>query len=158
MRLYEINNTLRETYENYVNAETGEVDEHVASTLEQLEIAKEEKVEGCGIVYKEYLAEAAAIGEEIKVLKDRQLVAKHKADSLKRYLASNCAGEKYKTPRVTIGWRKSVSVEIDPLAVFHDVYTKTVTSPDKKVIKDALKEGEVIEGAELIERQNIQIK
>ena len=158
MKLYEIDSSLRYIYENYVNEETGEVDDTYVGELEQLERAKEEKVEACACVYKECLAETKAIADEIKTLTERKRVVTNKAESLKRYLATNCEGEKYKTARMAISWRKSESVEIDPLAVLDEQYTKVEIKPDKKKIKDALKAGETVDGAELVERQNIQIK
>ena len=158
MKLYEINLALRDLYEKVVDDVTGDLDPFAVEALEGLEQAKEEKVEACACVYKEYLAESKAIADEIKTLTDRRRVLTNKADSLRKYLAMSCEGEKYKTARCAVGWRRSVSVEVDPLAVLDEQYTRVKVEPDKKKIKDALKAGESIDGAELVERQNIQIK
>uniref|UniRef100_UPI0040578883 siphovirus Gp157 family protein n=1 Tax=Alistipes sp. TaxID=1872444 RepID=UPI0040578883 len=58
----------------------------------------------------------------------------------------------------TFSFRKSVAVEIDDEVRVPARFTKVSTSVDKVAIKNALKRGELVEGAYLVEGQNLQLK
>jgi hypothetical protein len=68
--------------------------------------------------------------------------------------------EEIKTPLIKLNFRNSESVEITNEEVLADKFlvTKTVTTPDKKAIKEAIKLGEVVEGATISYNKNLQIK
>ena len=58
-----------------------------------------------------------------------------------------------------IGTRKSVSVYVQPGFNNADyMRVKTISEPDKIAIKDALKQGAVIDGAYLTEKENLAVK
>lgn len=59
-----------------------------------------------------------------------------------------------------LSFRKSESVEIEDVSKIPEDYlvTKTTVSPDKVKIKNAIKEGEAIEGVSIKESSNLQIK
>lgn len=58
-----------------------------------------------------------------------------------------------------ISYRKSKSVSVDETLLAKKWFTKKVTEvPNKTAIGDALKAGTKIKGAELVEKDNIQIK
>ena len=59
---------------------------------------------------------------------------------------------------VAVSYRKSTAVEITDLDALPFAYTVTEIKPDKERIAAALKNGETVPGAELVERNNIQIK
>ena len=97
--------------------------------------------------------------EKKKKLADRQRTSENKAKSLKEYLSRFVNGEKFKTPRVSISWRKSESVSVDDINSVPDKFLKySDPAPDKTAIKKAIKSGEDVPGAHLIEGKNIQIK
>lgn len=160
MKFYEIDSALRELYENAVN-DDGEISPELEWQIEKLEMERDRKVEGCGIVYKEMLAEAKALGDEVKSLTERKKIMENKAERLKCFLSSQMRdGEKLKTERIAISWRKSERVEIDPLQAdrLPLEYQRVKTEPDKTALKDALKAGKQIEGVLLVATQNLQIK
>lgn len=157
MTLFEINKAIMD-FEFEIDEETGEILN--ANGLDELEIAKEEKIENIGLWIKNLLAEAEAVKHEKDNMAIRQKRLEKKAESLKGYLTYALNGEKFSTPRVAMSFRKSESVVIPDEAVIPNEYCNisVVRKPDKTVIKKALKEGKEVVGAELIEKQNIQIK
>lgn len=163
MKLYEIDRALEEALEKAFDPETGEIlNEDAFADLEALEAARVDKLEACAIMVKQFTADAEAIKAEIKALTQRARVASNKADSLKTYMERSIApGEALKTPRVAIGWRRSEAVEFDDtldVRALPPEFTKTTIEPNKTAIKAALKQGDEIPGAYLVERQNLQIK
>lgn len=152
--LYEINEQLL----NLTDSETGEIEDW--SAFEALQLARDEKIENIALYHKNLLAEAAALKAEEKSFADRRKRAENKADSLKRYLDNALQGQKFNTVKVAISYRKSTSVEVDetklPANWLREVPATHVV--DKVEIAKALKAGETIEGATLVERNNIQVK
>ena len=59
---------------------------------------------------------------------------------------------------IKLSFRKSESVEIDDIDALDDRFKRIKIEPDKTAIKTALKIGEKVEGARLVENQNLQIK
>jgi hypothetical protein len=61
---------------------------------------------------------------------------------------------------IKINFRKSESVEIDNLALLDAKFLneKVTITPDKMAIKEAIKNGEDVNGARLVINNNIQIK
>ena len=102
-----------------------------------------------------------AIREEEKALASARRAAETKADSLQRYLDRILDGNKFSTPKVAISYRKSKAVQIADEDAFIKAGAYLILQEpkiDKKAISEALKNGTVIAGAELVERNNIQIK
>jgi hypothetical protein len=68
--------------------------------------------------------------------------------------------DKIETPLIKLSFRNSESVEITNEQQLDSrfIVTKTVTTPDKKAIKDAIKNGELVEGATISYNKNLQIK
>lgn len=153
MKLYEIN----EKIASCVDVETGEIiDEQM---LQELEVAFDEKVENIALWIKNLTAEAKAIKEEKDNLAARQRACENKAESLKNYLALALAGEKFKTPKVSISFRKSEAVQVDDVSKLDDEYLKyAAPTVDKTKVKQALKAGVNLQGVQLVTNQNIQIK
>lgn len=74
--------------------------------------------------------------------------------------AVNNHGGKFVAGTFNVGTRKSTAVVVDE-TVFNDARFETqvvTTKIDKMAIKAALKDGEVIEGAELVENINLSIR
>jgi hypothetical protein len=116
-----------------------------------------------GIIVKEMEADCDVIDAEIKRLTALKKARTNAIDRLKSNLseAMQLFGIlEIKTPLLKINFRKSEAVEITDAESLPPAYlrTKTVTEPDKTAIKDAIKAGAEIPGAQLVEHQNIQIK
>lgn len=153
MNLYEIDNEIM----SCVDMETGEIID--AEKLDQLQMNRDQKIENIALWIKNLTSDAEALKAEKLTFADRQRVTEHKIASLKKYLSDYLAGEKYKSAKVSVSFRKSESVNIVDMSQIPEQYLKVAEpTADKTGIKNALKAGEVIAGAELIENQNIQIK
>ena len=157
MTLFDIDKAILD-FEFEIDEETGEILN--AEELDKLQMAREDKIEGVGLWIKNLEAEAAAVKAEKDNMADRQKRLEKKAESLKRYLAYALDGQKFSTPKIALSWRRSESVVITDEALLPEncLNVTIVKKPDKKVIKDALKAGKEIMGAELVEKQNLQIK
>lgn len=151
--LYEINEAIL----NCVDMETGEIID--AKALEELQLAFDEKVEGIACWIKNLLSDAEAIKQEKMALAARQQAAEKKAESLKNYLSVMLDGSKFKSPKVQISFRKSKQVIVSDLDKIDDDYLKFAEpTVDKTKVKKALEDGIKLDGVELVEKNNIQIK
>lgn len=140
-----------------VDMETGEIIDE--EKLQMLQLEFEKKVEGIALWIKSLLAEAKMVKEEKDTLAARQKSCENKAESLKRYLENALSGEKFKTSKVSISYRKSKSVQVDDIDKLNDDYLKyALPTADKTKIKQALEQGIELEGVRLVESNNIQIK
>lgn len=157
MTLFEIDKAILD-FEFEVDEETGELLN--AQDLDDLQMARDEKIENVGLWIKNLNAEAAAVKAEKDAMAHRQKMLEKKAESLKNYLAYALNGQKFSTPKVAMTFRKSESVNITDEQLLPDDYLNItiVTKPDKKIIKDAIKAGKEVLGAELVTKQNLQIK
>ena len=153
MKLYEINQSILECIDN----ETGEIID--ADKLNELQIAKDEKLENLALWYKDLLAEANALKEEKETFAEREKAAKNKAESIKNYLSFVLNGENFKTTKCALSFRKSEKTVIDDIYSIPESYLKySEPKADLTEIKKAIKNGEEIKGAHLEETQNIQSK
>lgn len=158
--LYEIDQAIADTIEAYIDPETGELAEEAFEALEALGELRDTKIENVALYYKDLVASAEAIKKEADQLTARRKVYENKAEGLKRYLAMATKGQKFETSKVDIRYRRSESVDIlDEKKIPEAFLTVKITkTPNKKMIKDAIKAGQEVTGAVLTERQNIQIK
>lgn len=157
MTLFEIDKAIQD-FEFEVDEETGEILN--PNALEELEMAREQKIENVGLYIKNLEAEADAVENQEKVFADRKKRIRKKIEGLKGFLGYALQGEPFKTDKVVMSFRKSESVHITDEYLIPDEY-KTFTvvkKPDKTVIKKALKDGKEIMGCELVEKRNISIK
>lgn len=155
--LYEIDKAIMD-WEMEIDPETGEILNY--EELDNLQMAREQKIENIGLYFKSVSAEAEMVKAEAKNLTERYKRLENKAESLKKYLAYALQGEKFSTPRLEVSYRKSESVEIGQDFVYDKKWCEVSTTykPDKKKIKDAIKSGKEIAGVKLIEKQNISVK
>jgi hypothetical protein len=68
--------------------------------------------------------------------------------------------EKIESPLFKISLRRSEAVEVDVVEALPSSFqnVKTVVTADKMAIKEAIKKGETVFGARIIENFNLQIK
>lgn len=156
MTLYELDKAIAD-FELEVN-EDGEVlniDE-----LDELNLAREQKIEGISLWVKNLEAEKEAVKHEKDNFADREKRLGKKIDSLKKYLTYALDGQKFSTPKVAVSFRKSESVLVKDKYLIPDSYMNlsVVREPNKAAIKNALKRGEEIMGCELVEKRNVQIR
>ena len=159
--LYEINQNILNcitTEEGMtVNTETGEVIDVTA--LEALELERSEKSRNIALWIKNLKSDVTALDAEEKAFKARKDAAKKKAEQLSGYLASVLNGEKVTGTDFAISWRKSTAVNVlDEKNIPPTFLIPQPPKVDKTGISKALKNGETVTGAELIERQNMTIK
>lgn len=151
--LYEINQEIM----NCVDEETGEIIN--VEMLNDLQMQFDEKVENIACFIKNLLADAKAIKEEESNLASRRKSYENKAKSLKKYLSDTLNGQKFKTAKVSISYRKSESVDIENMKDVPEEYLN-VAEPtvDKTYAKKVMKSGIKIPGLRLAESKNIQIR
>ena len=158
MTIYEIDKEIL----NCIDPETGEIID--IDKLNELELERDAKIENVACWIKELKAEAEAIKTEKLALAERQRVAENKAESLKKWLAFALNGEKFKTAKCSVSFRKTESVEVTDeglsnLMKEHDeLLTYKAPEPNKKAIKDALKDGLSVEGVRLECNTSVIIK
>ncbi len=161
MTLYEINQAILDI----IDPETGEIVD--VEKLSELQMEREQKLEGVALWIKNLNAEAEAYKAEKEAFAEREKAAKNKAESLKKWLAYSLNGQKMSTQKVAISFRKSESVEIEDeerVITFaqkngrDDLLRYTAPTVNKTAIKAVIKTGKQIPGAVLVEKQNISIK
>lgn len=161
MNLYEINNAIQKAFDSAVDPETGEIlDENKLSELDSLQMEREQKLENIGLWIKNLEAEETALRTERKSFESREKAAHNKKEALKKYLRAALGGSKFKSKdgKLSVSYRSSQAVVIKDVSQIPDFYRKYTISYNKVGIKEALKAGEVVPGAELKENQSIIIK
>ena len=155
--LYEIDQAIKE-FEFEIDEETGEILN--VEALDELQMEYADKVNNVCLFIKNLRADETAYDNEMKVFKDKKDRAKRKADKLEEYVKNILGGEKFKSEQVEVTYRKSTKVEVVDQGEIPTDYlrVKTTIEPDKTAIKAALKAGEEITGAQLVETQSMTIK
>lgn len=126
--------------------------------LEALEMERHQKVVNVACWVKELLAEADAIKAEKLNLAKRQSACEKKAKQLKEYLTCVLGGEKFKDAKCSISYRKSESVEVADVNSLPEEFVKVEKIAKLTELKEAIKQGQEIDGVSIIEKNNIQIK
>ena len=160
MNLYEINNEIL----SLVDEETGEILDF--ERFEQLNMEKDKKTENIALWIKNLNADSDMLKKEIDNLKDRKNRAERKEEQLRKYLSYMLDGQPFETSKVACSFRKSTSVQVDDEQSFvnwamenrKDLLSFKQPTISKTDIKNCLKAGEIIEGAHLVENNNLQIK
>ena len=143
-----------------IEANDGEVSEEQLKAIVELHTQSMTKLGSlCGFIrYLEHGIEAC------KAEKDRinrmQKVAENRLDRVKQYVTPFVRSQgRINLDTVTLSVRQSVSVELEP-GFKNPYFCKVVKEliPDKRAIKEALKDEEKIEGARLVTNFNLQIK
>lgn len=153
MTLYEIDQQLLDC----IDLETGEIID--AEKLNALMMERDEKIEKVALWIKELKAEAEALKAEKQSFAERQKAAENKIESLKKWLADALNGEKFKTTKVAVSFRKTKSVDVPDVFALDENFVKYAEpTADKAAIKKAIEAGETVKGAQLVENVSISIK
>ena len=150
---------IRKEIEDCVDMETGEI--IAPERLEALKMDRHEKLRNIACWIKNLRSDAAAYAEEEESFYKRKQAALKKASSLEAYLADALHGERVKDKEFSISYRRSDSIEVAPEAVAKLPDEFKVFAPpraNKKALKEAIKNGAVFEGVQVVEKNNIQIK
>lgn len=140
-----------------VDMDTGEIID--SAKLDELQMDRDTKIENIACWIKNLQSDAEALKAQKQTFADRQKAVENKAESLKKYLSDYLAGQKFSTDKVAISFRKTSSVNITDVTKLPEQYLKFADpTPDKTAIKNAIKDGAVIAGAEVVEGQSISIK
>lgn len=160
MKLYEICNELANF--ELVCDEDGVILN--ADELEKLQMEKKDKVKNIGLLVKNLNADLIALTEEKKVMSQR-FDSRIKAierdiEFYKEYLTKYLEGEKFESDdkSVVISYRPSERLVIDNIRQVLTDYIDFEPVPDKKRLKQAIKDGKDVFGCHLEESMNIQIK
>ena len=141
--------------------------EELTPELEQELIINQEQLQSKGINYAKvianYQSESDAIDAEIKRLKamkeSRDKKVKWLTESLKNAMLVSGI-DKIESPLFKISIRRSEAVDVDVVEALPSEFVniKNVVTADKVAIKEAIKRGENVFGARIIENFNLHIK
>ncbi len=166
--LYEIDNDILTAVDGIYSAVdevTGEItDEELLNSfyerLDALNMERDAKLEGVALYIKELGAEVEAIKAEAQRLTERRRKKEQQADRLKVWLGNALDGKKFETAKTCVSFRKTTSVNVLDLDALPAEYVavKTELTPDKRKLKEALKNGVEIAGAELETRNSLTVR
>lgn len=154
--LYELTGQFLEIYNLELDEETK------LDTLDSIDWNSdyENKVENYIKVIKNIESDVEARKNEIKRLTELNKADEKKKDHLKETLSTSMSltgHERVDTPLFKVSFRKSQAVEVDE-TVLPESYKVATWKPDKKRLKEDLKNGFEIIGAILVERKNLSIR
>lgn len=155
MKLYDIT----EIYENLENIDN---EVAVATAMDAVDAALEEKLESTAKVIRNLEAEADALEAEEKRLKARKMAVKNRIADIKGYVQQNL--EAMGKDKVTSGIFKwsiqanAPSVNILDESLIPDDYWKIDRKPMKTEIKKAIEAGELTEGVELVRTKSLRLR
>ena len=161
MTLYELDKAITDL----ADPETGEITDFEA--LDNLQMARDQKIENIACYYKNLVSDAEAIKAEKEALAERQKVAENKAARLKEYLSYALHGEKFSTPKCAVTFRKTTSVNVDnPSAAIEwaelnghkECIRYKAPEISKSELGKVLKAGQEVPGAVLVEGISVGVK
>lgn len=143
--------------EDYVDVSTGEIIDIEA--LKALEMERDTKIRNIACWIKNLESDEKALADQEKIFSDRKKAVKNKKEQLKSYLASFLAGKKWKNNEVNITWKKSYPVEITDIKKLSSYYLRyKEPEVNKTLLGNDLKAGIKIDGAVLMEKNNMSVK
>ncbi|WP_415337576.1 siphovirus Gp157 family protein [Clostridium perfringens] len=165
MKLYELTQNYRnlESLLDNLGEQEGLTVEMIHGALGQVEDDINIKIENTCKVIKEIEADSIGIDEEIKRLSALKKQKENTVKKLKAYVEFEMNGiglTKVEGKLFKISFRKSKVVKvIDETKIPKEfIKIKTTETISKTDLGKALKNGEIIEGAELVENKSLQIK
>ena len=158
MNLYDLTGNYKKVYEMDLDDETWQ------DTLESIDSAIEQKADGLMYVIRDLEVDVVGLKDEEARLKKKREVAERKIKRLKQYLQDNMetvGKTKFKTQLFSYNIQNNpASLKLtDEKLIPRKYYTvETSRKYDNKAIKDDLKAGKVINGAELKTSQSLRIR
>ena len=160
MELYKITQHHRELLAQ-IETNDGELTPEIETLLHEATYNLNQQLSSAAYMHKTLLDEASVIDAEIKRLSGWKQRLINSAESIKNYIDTAMVANgltEVKNDNIKLSYRKSTAVEIIDKESIPMSYLVVSYAPDKKAIGDAIKAGEHVLGAELVERQNLQIK
>lgn len=160
MKLYEIDNGFRNLWAKIIEQD-GELTEEDINALESLNLARDEKVKGYGVVIRESVSEIANIDFELKRLNKIKSQLQNKVEwltnRLSGFMKENDMND-FKSVEVNISFRTSQSLVIEDETNLPSMFVNVISKPDKQAIKEFIANGGKVDGCTIIKKDNIQIK
>ena len=120
-----------------------------------------EKLDGYAMVIKNIESDIAGLKAEEKRLSERRKAMENNVVQMKERMADTLKtvdGQRLKTEKFTFSFRKSSKVEVADMDSLPQQFIKVERTVSRSELAKALKAGEQIEGAALIENQSLSIR
>lgn len=160
MKLYEIDQNIR-AFWNKIMEQAGELTEEDIKQLDELEVAKNDKLKAYGVIIRELKADIDTCKAEKKRLEDMAKKLENRQEWLKSRLIefmNNNEIDKFESPEVNISFLTSHPLHNGELEKVPEQFIKVEKKADITAIKDFIKNGGTIDGWYIEENKNIQIK
>ena len=162
MNIYQIQNEYQLLINQIIESE-GEITSEIETALTINKEQLQSKAVDYSYIIKQLDSDCEQIDAELKRLQQFKKVRTNLAERLKNTISDAMnlyEVEKIETPLIKLSFRNSESVEITNESQLDACFivTKTVTTPDKKAIKDAIKSGVLVTGATISYNKNLQIR
>ena len=155
MKLYEITDA-------YLGLDEVEKTDEIIKVLDGIKDEFDKKAENTVKVIRNFEADIQALRDEEKRLADKRKSLEKKKEDLKEYLYFNM--ERMKVKKVNAGifdiniQKNPQSIKILDDSIIPDKYKILTYNLDKKQLKDDIKNGVEIDGAELVQTEGIRIR
>lgn len=141
MRLHEVSDALARLLESIEDADQFE---HLADTLESLDLVYEEKIDQLGKSRANDLAHIGALDDEIKRLQEKKAKLKKRVEGVEKYIHQTLIKNNQKSVKTTLftfGFRKSTSLVVTDISKLPERFLKPQEpKPDVAGLKKHLKE------------------
>ncbi|MEG2687702.1 MAG: siphovirus Gp157 family protein [Clostridia bacterium] len=147
-----------------VDQETGEIDDiALCEYFDKMCIDRITKIDNIASFIKNLEAQNVAIKEQEVAFAERRKSKEKMILRFQNYIKNSLlqtGDTKFETTNHALSFRKSTTVEIVENAIIPQEYLrqKTTIEPNKTALKEALANGELIDGVTLKENYNLQIK
>lgn len=161
MRLFDLTcevTRIETLIEQYADENDGLVHPDLMQMLEQVELDRDAKIQNCYWLYKKYKRLLEAVEAEKRQIEARRQSIQNHADALREYIKiCFSVGEKWKGAVGSIYWQKSKSVEVTDVDKLPPEFVKKEPTNKKQLLIE-LESGALIDGAEVIESNDIVIR
>lgn len=144
MKLYEVDEAIRNLIEDMVDPETGELPEEADAAIERLQLDKDQVILHLAALAKEADLEADAIKGEADRMMKRSRAAENRSNRLRLFINEHLAeGRKLKDTRVSLYWGTSrggveILPEAPPVEEWPAIYTRVKVEPDREALRSVL--------------------
>lgn len=167
--IYRLDEAIERALMEAYDPETGELlegvtEEDLFAKIEQLKVDHEELLDNIASDIKNLTAEADAIRAEKDKLAERQKKTEARRDRAKRLMAFLLNGEKWKNGRHAVSYRSSEEIVPDENFIVwasinrEDLLRYKTPEPDKRLIKEAIRNGEALEHVTVNQKRSIIVK
>jgi phage host-nuclease inhibitor protein Gam len=150
--LYEIDKEIMALFD----PETGEISD--LDRLDAIIMEREAKIENVVLWQKNEKAYIAALKAEKKSIEERIKQAEKNAERREEWLKKTTNGEPFTTPKCTLTFRTTSSVEVVDLALIPEEFIRTTITANKEELLKRMRYGEKIPGVSLAYSKSMIIK